>query len=156
MMEKYITEILVVEDNPYEADLVKRCLKKLLPPERIAHIEDGAQALDFIFARGQYAYREGAGLPRLILLDIKLPKVTGLEILAQIRANSTTQQVPVVIFSSSKEVRDLTDAYKFGANSYVVKPIDFGDLENVIATIVKYWLDVNYFQVNSSNSPDKP
>ncbi|MFN8285231.1 MAG: response regulator [Chitinophagales bacterium] len=154
-MDKYITEILVVEDNPYEADLVKRCLKKLLPPERIAHIEDGAQALDFIFARGDYAFREGAGLPRLILLDIKLPKVTGLEILAQIRANAATQQVPVVVFSSSREMRDLTEAYKYGANSYVVKPIDFGELENVITSIVRYWLEINYFQINNAGTTDK-
>lgn len=145
MMDKYIAEILIVEDNPYEADLVKRCLKKLLPPERVVHLDDGAEALDFIFAQGDYAFREGAGLPRLILLDIKVPKVSGLEILARLREHPRTAMVPIVMFSSSRETRDLYDAYNKGANSYVVKPIDFADLENTINALVKYWLDINYF-----------
>lgn len=145
MMDKYITEILIVEDNPYEADLVKRCLKKLLPPERVVHLDDGAEALDFILAQGDYAFREGAGLPRLILLDIKVPKVSGIEILTRLRQNPKTALVPVVMFSSSREPRDLQDSYLMGANSYVVKPIDFTELENTINALVKYWLDINYF-----------
>ena len=141
-MESKSVEILLVEDNPYEAELTIRGPKKHNFANNLHHIDDGADALDFIFERGKY---EGhlAGLPKLILLDIKLPRVDGIEILRQIKANDKTKAIPVVILTSSKENQDVRACYELGVNSYIVKPVDFDSFSKAVADLGMYWMLLN-------------
>src|SRR5215213_6398381 len=118
-------DILLVEDNHDEAELTIRGLKKVDAHTKLVHIDDGAEALDFIFARNQYASRNVHQAPKMILLDLKLPKVNGLEILKQIKENADTKKTPVVLLTSSREMSDIENGYDSGANSYVVKPNNF-------------------------------
>ena len=118
-------EILLVEDNPHDAEMTIRSLKKVNLANRLIHVKDGAEAPDFIFARGVFAGRAIENKPKVILLDIKMPKVDGIEVLRQLKANETTKTIPVVIMTSSKEEQDIITSYNLGVNSYVVKPVDF-------------------------------
>ncbi|MEI7663513.1 MAG: response regulator [Bacteroidota bacterium] len=136
-------EILLVEDNPNDVTLVMRALKRNRVANNIEVVEDGAEALDFLFQKGRYASASGPYLPRVVFLDIKLPKISGLEVLKEIRGNEKTRQLPVVIVSSSREDPDISKAYELGANSYVVKPVDFESFFKVISDLGMYWLIIN-------------
>jgi len=136
-------DILFIEDNPHEAELTIRSLKKLHLANRIKHIEDGAEALDFIFGRTTHSNDENAIDPRLILLDLKLPKIDGLEVLRQIKSDERTKIIPVVVLTSSKEEKDVIESYKLGVNSYIVKPVNFESFGKAVAELGLYWMILN-------------
>ncbi len=136
-------EIVIVEDNPNDAELMVRSLKHNSLANNLIILEDGEQALDYIFCRGQYAERDPRESPRVIFLDLKLPKVGGLEVLKQLKSNEKTNNIPVVIVTSSKEDPDINTAYKLGANSYVVKPVGFNKFIDTINQLGNYWLVIN-------------
>lgn len=136
-------DILLVEDSAHERELTLRALKKGDQAAEICVVEDGEQALDFLFTRGEYAERRGEAPPRLVLLDLMLPKVNGLEVLRQIRAQDATKTIPVVMLTSSQEDRDIIESYAGGVNSYMVKPLDFEEFVRCISTIREYWLECN-------------
>ena len=135
--------ILLVEDNPKDEKLTLHGLKSEKLCNHIDVVRDGEEALDYIFFRGPYADRSGNPPPRLVLLDLKLPKVDGLEVLRAIKSDPRTKAIPVVILTSSKEERDLVDGYHLGANSYVQKPVDFDQLRTIVKQLGLYWLMVN-------------
>lgn len=139
--EKY--DIILVEDNPNDAELMVHSLKKNHLANKLIVLEDGEQALNYIFCRGQYAKRDSDELPKVIFLDLKLPKVNGLEVLEQVKSNDKTKQIPIVIVTSSKEDPDIEAAYRLGANSYVVKPVDFDKFKETINQLGLYWLVIN-------------
>lgn len=136
-------EILLVEDNPEDAELTMRALRTRNLANRLHHAEDGAAALDFLFGRGQFAARDVNTRPKVVLLDLKLPKVDGLEVLRTIKEDSRTRDVPVVVITSSREDRDLDEAYRLGANSYVVKPVDFNQFSEAVGQLGLYWVLIN-------------
>jgi len=135
--------ILLVEDTPDDAFLTVRALKKNKVGNRIVIVRDGIEALDFLFCSGDYANREPRDLPQLILLDIKLPKMDGLEVLRRLRADERTRLLPIVVLTSSKEEQDLIESYKNGANSYVRKPVDFNQFMEAVRELGMYWLVIN-------------
>lgn len=136
-------EILLVEDNPYEAQLTIRSLSKHNLVNRLFHVEDGAEALDFIFGREKFSEREvGEGL-KVILLDLKLPKVDGLEVLKAVKEDERTRPIPVVVLTSSKEEQDIIASYKLGVNSYIVKPVQFDSFTKAVADLGMYWMFLN-------------
>jgi two-component system response regulator len=135
--------ILLVEDNPDDEALTLRALTKSRVANKVEVARDGAEALDFLFCRGAYADRDPLEQPQIILLDLKLPKVDGLEVLRQIRSEPRTRMLPVVILTSSKEEQDLIAAYSNGANSYVRKPVDFNQFVDAIKQLGLYWLILN-------------
>ncbi len=136
-------EIIVVDDDPNDAELITRIFTKNDLAGKFIIIENGSDALSFLLGRVQYSHRKNMENPRVILLDLKMPKVNGLELLHSLRAEERTKNVPIVIFTSSKEDRDLEEAYNGGANSYVVKPIKFDEYEKVVANLGLYWLSMN-------------
>jgi two-component system response regulator len=135
--------ILLVEDNPDDEALVLRALKKKNIGNKIFVAHDGIDALDFLFCTGNYADRDPREIPQLMLLDLKLPKVDGLEVLRRLRANERTRLIPVVILASSNEEQDLMEGYQGGINSYVRKPVDFHQFANAIHQLGLYWLVLN-------------
>lgn len=136
-------EILLVEDNPSDEELTLHALRKKNLVNKIHVVRDGEEALDYIFCRGVYADNTFEHQPKLILLDLKLPKVDGLEVLRQIKGDLRTKPIPVVVLTSSKEERDLIESYKLGVNSYIQKPVDFDDFRKTIEQVGLYWLVVN-------------
>jgi two-component system response regulator len=136
-------EILLVEDNMDDAELTIRALKKNHVLNNLLHVKDGEEALDFIFCNGKYKERNGSIKPRVILLDLNMPKVNGVEVLQQIKANQETKEIPVVVLTSSKEDPDVSVCYKLGANSYIVKPVGFENFTEAIAELGMYWLLMN-------------
>lgn len=136
-------EILIVEDNPNDAELMVRSLKKNHLANTLIVMEDGEKALDFIFCRGEYTGRDISRPPKVIFLDLKLPKVDGLEVLKEVKSNEQTRKIPVIIVTSSREDPDIATAYDLGANSYVVKPIDFDNFLTTMKQLGLYWLVVN-------------
>jgi len=136
-------EIVIVEDNPNDAELMLRSLKKNRLANNMVVLEDGEQALDFIFCRGKYTDRDLSESPKVMFLDLKLPKVGGLEVLKQMKSNEHTRKIPVIVVTSSKEDPDIAAAYNLGANSYVVKPINFDSFVEKINQIGLYWLAIN-------------
>jgi two-component system response regulator len=136
-------EILLVEDNPQEAELTIRALKKRTLANHFVHVHDGQEAVDFIFNRGRYQGTEAYEMPKVVLLDLKLPKLDGLEVLRQIRKDERTRLMPVVVLTSSREDRDVVEAYALGANSYIVKPVDFEKFLEVVSNMITYWLLLN-------------
>jgi CheY-like chemotaxis protein len=136
-------EILLIEDNPADVVLTLRGLKKRNLSNKVLVINDGAEALDYIFARGEYEDRNMENIPRLILLDLKLPKVHGLEVLRQIKSNEMTKVIPVVVLTSSTEEKDVIESYKLGVNSYITKPVDFNKFLKAAEEIGLYWVLLN-------------
>lgn len=135
--------ILLVEDNPDDEALTLRALKKNNIGNKVVIVRDGAEALDFLFYKGAYADRDPQDKPQVILLDLKLPKVDGLEVLRRIRADESTRRLPVVILTSSKEEQDLIKSYSLGVNSYVRKPVDFDQFVEAVRQLGLYWLVLN-------------
>jgi len=142
MVTNTAVDILLVEDNPTDAELTLRALKKHNLTNNVEWVKDGAAALDFLFRRGDYAVR-GNSNPRVVLLDLRLPKVDGLEVLKQMRANEPTRLIPVVVMTSSKEERDVVASYQLGANSFVSKPVGFEEFARTVAELGLYWMLVN-------------
>jgi two-component system response regulator len=136
-------EILLVEDNPADAELTLHALAKHKLANKLHHAKDGEEALDFHFCRGPYAQRTFDMAPQIILLDLKLPKVDGLQVLAQIKKDERTRAIPVIMLTSSSEERDLIASYQLGVNSYIQKPVNFGDFSDVVRQLGMYWLLVN-------------
>jgi two-component system response regulator len=136
-------EILYIEDNPNDIELTLRALKKHNVANSIQIIKDGEEALEYIFATGRYADRNIKENPKVILLDLKLPKVGGLEILKRLKAEEHTKSIPVVVLTSSREEKDMIESYNYGVNSYVVKPIKFETFSEAVSTLGLYWLLIN-------------
>jgi CheY-like chemotaxis protein len=136
-------EILLVEDNPTDAELAIRALKKSNLANRLVWVKDGAEALDFIFATGAYADRHVEDGPKVILLDLRLPKVDGMEVLRRVKDDERTRTIPVVVLTSSKEDRDVAESYKLGVNSYISKPVEFDEFARTVSELGLYWLLVN-------------
>jgi two-component system response regulator len=143
MNNKNEVEILLVEDNPNDAELAIRALKKHNLANHVAMVTDGEEALDFMFARGKYEYRDIANGPKVILLDLKLPKVDGLEVLRAIKGDPRTKIIPVIVLTSSKEEKDIVESYRLGVNSYILKPVDFDKFVDAVRDIGYYWLLLN-------------
>ena len=135
--------ILLVEDNPDDEALTLRALRQHRMVDDIVVAHDGAEALEYLFATGAYAGRDAQVMPRLVLLDIKLPKVTGLEVLRQMKAREDLSSIPVVMLTSSNEERDIVESYKLGVNSYIQKPVDIVQFRHAVKTLGLYWLVVN-------------
>jgi two-component system, response regulator len=143
-MEDYnAVEILLLEDNPRDAELTIRALKKHNLTNSVLIAEDGAEALDFFFCRGKFENRNFTNPPKVVLLDLKLPKVSGLEVLRAVKADKRTSHIPIVVVTSSKQEPDMIEAYKLGANSYVVKPVDFNQFIEAMSSLGLYWLLIN-------------
>jgi len=136
-------EILLVEDNLEDAELTLRALAKNNLANSVFHVKDGAEALEFLFATGAYSSRRVESAPRVVLLDLKLPKVDGLEVLKKIKSDPRTRMVPVVALTSSKQDRDMVESYQLGVNSYIVKPVDFEAFLDAVKRLGFYWLLVN-------------
>jgi len=143
MNETNIVEILIVEDSPQDLELIMRALRKANITNRIQVARDGAEALEFIFCEGPHAARTIKDIPNVILLDLKLPKVDGLEVLKRIKADPRTQSIPVAVLTSSKEQRDVVESYKLGVNSYIVKPVNFEGFMAAVQELGMYWLLLN-------------
>jgi CheY-like chemotaxis protein len=135
-------EILLVEDNALDAELTTRALKNGGLANKLLWVKDGQEALDYLFRDGDYAAREDT-VPRLVLLDLKMPKVDGMEVLKAVKASEKTRRIPVVVMTSSQEERDVAQSYDMGVNSYVVKPVDFNSLAEVARQAGYYWLAIN-------------
>jgi len=136
-------DVLLVEDNASDAEMTIRALKKNNLANRLLHLKDGAQALDFIFAEGEYADRQIKHTPKIILLDLKMPKVNGKEVLQKIKSDARTRKIPVVVLTSSREDPDIKDCYDLGVNGYVVKPVEFDEFHKAISDLGLFWLIVN-------------
>ncbi|MES1215505.1 MAG: response regulator [Bacteroidota bacterium] len=142
-------EILLVEDSMTDAEMTIRSLKKANLANKLVHLKDGREALDFLFGEGEYSGRDLSNRPKVILLDIKMPKVDGIEVLRQIKANPATRMIPVVIMTSSAAEKDVIAGYSLGVNSYVVKPVDFEGFAKAVTELGFYWLLTNF-------TPDLP
>jgi CheY-like chemotaxis protein len=136
-------EILLVEDNPNDAELAIRALKKNKLANNVIRVADGEEALDYIFARKSFKFRNRFNIPKLILLDLKLPKVDGLEVLKILKSDVVTKLIPVVVLTSSREEKDIVESYRLGVNSYIVKPVDFDKFIESVKDIGLYWLLLN-------------
>ncbi len=136
-------EILLVEDNPNDVELTLHALKKNHIANRIHVVRDGAEALDFLFASGTYSDRRIEDAPKVVLLDLKLPKVDGLEVLKQVKGDGRTRSIPVVVLTSSREERDLVQSYQLGVNNYILKPVDFDQFTEAVRQLGFYWLLLN-------------
>ena len=136
-------EILLVEDNPTDAELAMVALKERNLANKLAWVKDGAEALDFLFATGAYSYRSIEKPPKVVLLDLRLPKVDGMEVLRRLKADERTKHIPVVVVTSSKEDRDVAECYNLGVNSYIGKPVEFDEFTKVVSELGFYWLLIN-------------
>lgn len=143
MPENDSVEILVVEDNETDLEMTLRVLRRNSLTERLHAVRDGQEALDYLFARGEYSGRNGHAQPRVILLDLKLPKVDGLDVLRILKSDPSTQSIPVVILTSSAEERDRVESYRLGVNSYIVKPVEYDGFVRAITEVGLYWLLLN-------------
>jgi two-component system response regulator len=150
-------DILLVEDNQEDIDLALHALRREKLANSIFVVRDGEEALDFLFCRGAYAERSFDQPPKLVLLDLKMPKIDGLQVLKKLKGDPRTKSIPVVIMTSSKEERDMIEGYNSGVNSYIQKPVDFEQFRNTVKTLGLYWLVVNQAPVNApqKNAPQK-
>ncbi|MBE8970081.1 response regulator [Nostocales cyanobacterium LEGE 12452] len=139
--------IVLVEDNPTDAELTIRALRRGRIGNNIQLLEDGAEALDFLFCRGEYAHRSMTNQPKVILLDLKLPRISGLEVLRQLKSDPRTQMIPVVVLTSSAEDQDMIESYQLGVNSYIVKPVDFEQFNEAVKQLGFYWVLFNQLPV---------
>jgi two-component system response regulator len=146
-------EILLVEDNPNDEELTLYALKKNNITNQIQVVRDGAEALEYLFCTGAYAHRQINEPPKVVLLDLKLPKVDGLEVLEQVKSDTRTRAIPVVVLTSSQEERDIVESYQLGVNSYIVKPVDFEQFIEAVRQLGMYWMLLNISPAQS-NSPD--
>jgi two-component system, response regulator len=144
MNHEDVVEVLLVEDNPRDAELTIRALKRHNLANQLFHVEDGAEALDFLFGRGKYEGRQTNRSPKVVLLDLKLPKVDGLEVLRLMKEDPRLRTIPVVIVTSSAEDPDMQAAYRLGVNSYVVKPVQFDAFMEAMSKLGVYWLMLNH------------
>jgi two-component system response regulator len=142
-MSQADVEILLVEDNPKDVELTLHALRKENLANSVEVCRDGEEALDFLFCRGKYAARNGQNQPHLVLLDLKLPKVDGLEVLREVKNDARTQAIPVVILTSSREEKDMVSGYRLGVNAYIQKPVDFEQFRQMIKEVGLFWLVVN-------------
>lgn len=138
-MIRSLVEILLVEDNPNDVELTLHALQKHHLTNQVHVVRDGAEALEFIFCTGAYANRRIENSPKVVLLDLKLPKVDGLEVLRKIKADPRTRRIPIVVLTSSREERDIVESYQLGVNSYIVKPVDFGQFTEAVRQLGLYW-----------------
>lgn len=138
------SDLLLVEDNPNDAELTLRALRKINFANKVQWVKDGAEALEYLFMTGAYAKRSPKEPPKIVLLDIKLPKVDGVEVLRQIKNDERTRAIPVVILTSSAEERDVFQSYHYGANSYIVKPVDFTQFVKTVVDVGLYWMITNH------------
>jgi two-component system, response regulator len=136
-------EILLVEDNPADAELTLHALQKSNLANRIQLVRDGEEALDFLFCRGAFTGRQFQQAPHLILLDLKLPKVDGLQVLEEVKRDLRTRAIPVIVLTTSKEERDMVSSYRSGVNSYIQKPVNFSEFQEVVRQLGMYWLLIN-------------
>jgi two-component system response regulator len=136
-------EILLVEDNPADAELTLHALQKSKLANKVHLTRDGEEALDFLFCRGGFSSRRFDEAPRMVLLDLKLPKVDGLQVLQELKRDARTKAIPVIVLTTSKEERDLVTSYKLGVNSYIQKPVSFSDFQDVVRQLGMYWLLIN-------------
>jgi CheY-like chemotaxis protein len=143
-MEYNNVEILLIEDNMNDAELAIRAFRKGNINNNLIHLKDGAQALEFLFGTGKFEGRDCSNKPKVILLDLKMPKMDGLEVLTHIKANELTKAIPVVVLTSSKEHPDIDRAYSLGANSYIVKPVELDEFTKVVTDLGFYWLLKNH------------
>ncbi|MFA6979773.1 MAG: response regulator [Ignavibacteriaceae bacterium] len=143
MVNQNEVEILLVEDNPNDAELAIRAMRKNNIANKVVHVMDGEEALDFIFAKGLFSDRNIENNPKVILLDLKLPKIDGLEVLKTVKSDERTKSIPVVVLTSSKEEKDIVKSYALGVNSYIVKPVDFDKFIEAVREIGLYWLLLN-------------
>jgi CheY-like chemotaxis protein len=141
--ENHAVEILLVEDNPNDVELALRALRTSRVSNRVVVVNDGAEALDYLFGTGKHAQRDASQVPKLVLLDLKLPKVDGLEVLAKVKSDPRTQAIPVVMLTTSHEERDIVESYRLGVNSYIVKPVDFEQFTKAVQQLGLYWLLMN-------------
>jgi len=142
-MTENVVEILLAEDNPNDVELTLHTLRRHNLANRIHVVRDGAEALEFLFCTGAYAQRDIAQGPKVVLLDLKLPLVDGLEVLQRIKGDSRTRIIPVVVLTSSREERDIVESYRLGVNSYITKPVDFGQFTEAVHTLGMYWVLLN-------------
>ena len=141
-MNYQTVEVLLVEDSDADAEMTLRTLKKRGIANRIERVRDGVEAMEFLNANGAHAARQG-GMPRLVLLDLKMPRMDGLQVLREMKADARLRKIPVVMMTSSREEGDLIESYELGVNSYVVKPVDFGEFAETIAQVGMYWMIAN-------------
>jgi two-component system response regulator len=144
MNEANIVEILIVEDNQQDLDLALRALRKANLANRVHAVRDGEEALEFLFCEGRHSGRKIENEPKVILLDLKLPKVDGLEVLQRIKSDPRTKTIPVVVLTSSKEQNDVVESYNLGVNSYIVKPVNFEQFSEMVQKLGMYWLLLNH------------
>jgi DNA-binding response OmpR family regulator len=142
MTTEAFVEVLLVEDNPRDAEMALRALKKRNLANNVVHVKDGQAALDFLFCEGPFANRRN-GMPRVVLLDLKLPKVDGIEVLRRIRADAHINKLPVVVLTSSREESDVVTTYNLGVNSYIVKPVEFENFSEAVSILGFYWVLLN-------------
>jgi CheY-like chemotaxis protein len=143
MQEKNVVEILLVEDNPNDVELIMRALKKNGLANKVLVVGDGEQALEYMFVKGPFSGRDIVDKPKLIILDLKLPKIDGLEVLRRVKYDERTKNIPIVMLTSSKEESDVIESYRLGVNSYIVKPVEFDKFIKAVADVGLYWLVVN-------------
>jgi CheY-like chemotaxis protein len=143
MSEPNSAELLLVEDNPQDLELALLALREANPATRIHIARDGAEALEFIFCQGPYATRQITDTPKVILLDLKLPKIDGLDVLKRIKGDPRTKMIPIVVLTSSREQRDVVESYQLGVNSYIVKPVNFERFTDAVRNLGLYWQNLN-------------
>ena len=143
MMTEDVVEILLVEDNPNDVELTLHALKSNHLANHVTVVRDGAEALEFIFGTGAYAHRSVENSPKVVLLDLKLPKVDGLEVLRRMKSDPRTRVIPVVILTSSREERDIVESYQLGVNSYITKPVNFEQFVDTVRQLGLYWMLLN-------------
>jgi two-component system, response regulator len=141
--ESKVAEILLVEDNPSDAELTLHAFKKSKLASQVQLVRDGAEALDFLFCRGVFSIRRFDRPPNLILLDLKLPRINGLQVLEEVKGDSRTRAIPIIVLTSSKEETDMVKSYKLGVNSYIQKPVNFAEFQGVVQQLGTYWLLLN-------------